>query len=55
MEPQAILQLGSTRWWGRLAEAMDRNYAVTKIYSCTDGNIVLTPQPPGGAVGGVVR
>jgi len=45
MEPQAILQLGSTRWWGRLAEAMDKNYFITSVYDCTDGNVLLTPKP----------
>jgi hypothetical protein len=50
--PQAILQLGSTRWWGRLAEAMDRSYAITKIYDCDDGNFVLTPKPRDAAGAG---
>jgi hypothetical protein len=45
MEPQAILERGSNRWWGRLAEAMDRNYSVANFYDCEDGNFLLTPKP----------
>jgi len=49
-DPEAMEMLGSTRWWPRLVRLMDRNYHVSKLYDCTEANVILEPKPARAAV-----
>ncbi|HKO03333.1 MAG TPA: hypothetical protein VJW51_01225, partial [Candidatus Acidoferrales bacterium] len=44
-EPEEMQMAGSTRWWPRLVNAMDKYYRVAKIYDCSEANVVLKPKP----------